>query len=105
MGSDQKQSHGKVVEEKLIVAYKSELYDITEFIYKHPGGVNTLFNKNQKDIEKSFRDADHSKAAEYLLQEYKLKSENKFDERLEVKKFCFINLAQINKCSFHTAFS
>lgn len=85
MSSDQKQRHGKVVEEKLIVAYKSELYDLTEFFYKHPGGINTLYNKNQKDIEKSFRDAEHSKAAEYLLQEYKLNPDNKFDESLEVK--------------------
>lgn len=86
MSSDQKQSQSKVVQEKLIVAYKSELYDLTEFIYKHPGGVNTLFNKNQKDIEKSFHDAEHSKAAEYLLHEYKIKAKNNLDERLEVNK-------------------
>lgn len=87
MSGDRRQHHGngKLVEEKLIVAYKSDLYDLTEFIYKHPGGVNTLFNKNQKNIEKNFKDAEHSKAAEYLLQEYKIKSDINFDERLEVK--------------------
>lgn len=82
-----RKQHKKVVEEKLIVAYKSELYDLTEFIFKHPGGVNSIFNKNQKDIEKSFHETDHSKAAEYLLNEYKIvKSKNNSDNDLEVSK-------------------
>ncbi len=86
MKSETVQNHVKVIEEKLVVAYKDELYDLTEFIYKHPGGVNTLSGKNQRNIEKSFHNAEHqhSKAAEYLLQEYKIKAKEKLDERLEV---------------------
>ncbi|CAO1428597.1 unnamed protein product [Diamesa hyperborea] len=60
--------------EKFIVEYEKELYDITDFMHKHPGGVNTLSGSNNKNIDNKFRSAVHSKAAEYLMKEYRLNS-------------------------------
>ena len=70
----------------LIVKYEKEFYDLKSFIHKHPGGINILQDKNSKSIDMSFNAANHSLAAKYLLNEYKLRSldtENK--EGLEVK--------------------
>lgn len=82
--------NGKLVEEKFIVEYRNQLYDITEFMRKHPGGINTLHGYNRKDIEEKFRKVDHSAAAEYLLKDYKLKkhvdesNNDVFDDSMEV---------------------
>jgi len=78
-----------IVEEKFVVEYKNELYDITEFMHKHPGGINTLEGSNHKSIETKFENAQHSEAAKYLMKEYKLKktadsSDDLFDDSLEV---------------------
>lgn len=80
---------GKLVEEKFVVEYKKELYDITEFMHKHPGGINTLNGYNRKNIEDKFLSVEHSTAAEYLLKDYKLKHQsednnNNFDDSMEV---------------------
>lgn len=72
----------KLVEEKFIVEYESELYDITDFMRKHPGGVNTLNGNNRKNIEEKFEGVEHSIAAKYLLKEYKLK--NRLDKNNNV---------------------
>lgn len=84
--------NGRIVEEKFIVEFRKELYDITEFMRKHPGGVNTLNGYNRKNIESRFKSVDHSSAAEYLLKDYKLKrtngdlnNNNEFDESMEVR--------------------
>lgn len=61
----------------LLVKYKNNIYDITDFANKHPGGRNTLIGKNQKDIGFNLhRTPPHSDAALYLLNEYKLGSES-----------------------------
>lgn len=84
--------NGNLVQEKFIVEYKKNHYDITEFMSKHPGGVNTLTGFNRKNIEEKFRSVDHSSAAEYLLNEYKLKNfktelnNNEVDESMEVSR-------------------
>lgn len=54
------------------------------------GGVNSLVGYNRKDIEEKFKKVEHSSAAEYLLNEYKLRKHELekdsyiFDESLEV---------------------
>lgn len=76
--------------QKFIVNYKNEAHDISEFLAKHPGGARTLKGFNMKSIDEKFKNADHSKAAEYLLLDYRVKkietdfNNNKFDESLEV---------------------
>lgn len=85
--------NSNLIEEKFIVKYKDENYDITEFMLKHPGGVNTLIGYNRKTIDKIFESVEHSPAAEYLLNDYKLKKlsiePNSLDDSMEVshKKF------------------
>lgn len=92
MPSARKISNPKLVEEKLIVKYKSELFDITNFISKHPGGVNTLYGYNQKNIEEKFHSVEHSPAAKYLLNEYKINTQQletgneETDESMEVRE-------------------
>lgn len=85
--------NGRVTNEKFIVEYENDLYDVTEFILKHPGGVNTLIGFNHKNIDERFKSVDHSPAARYLLSDYKLKNRagefnNNVDESLEV---CLVN--------------
>lgn len=60
-------------ESPFIITYRNEVYDITRFIKKHPGGVNTLTGLNNRDIEGRLKLAPpHSGSAMYLLREYKL---------------------------------
>lgn len=59
-------------DEKLIVKYRDDNYDITEFARKHPGGANTLIGYNRKNIDKIFESVEHSPSAEYLLNDFKL---------------------------------
>ncbi|CRK89267.1 CLUMA_CG003026, isoform A [Clunio marinus] len=76
-------------EKKFIVEYKNQLYDITKFLSKHPGGVNTLIGYNRRNIEEKFLNVEHSPAAEYLLKDYRVKSDNQnfiSDESLEVSQ-------------------
>ena len=75
----------KTVEEKFIVEYQNDLYDISEFMSKHPGGINTLSVFNRKNIDDKFQSVDHSPAAKYLLKSYKIRtSNNDLDESMEV---------------------
>lgn len=114
--SEKTAQNGNLVEEKFIVEYRKELYDITEFMLKHPGGVNTLNGYNRKNIEDKFKSVDHSPAAEYLLKDYKLKRQsdelnnNVFDDSMEVsvgvikdqlKKFLLTlyELLQLSNCN------
>jgi cytochrome b involved in lipid metabolism len=79
-------TNGVMVEEKLIVNYKNSAYDLTEFIFKHPGGVNSLRGRNRKNIDASFHSVEHSKAAEYLMREYKIDTQSDLDESMEVMR-------------------
>lgn len=64
--------------EKFIVKYRQNFYDISEFIKKHPGGINTLKGLNNGDMTSRFMHAPpHSDAAMYLMNEYKLKGIDK----------------------------
>lgn len=63
------------MDEQLIVYYKNQAYDITDFRHKHPGGVNTLKSIQNTDISYRFDNAPpHSAAAKYLMHEYRLQS-------------------------------
>lgn len=59
--------------DKFLVQFKNNVYDISEFAHKHPGGRNTLQGLNGMDMGPRFLNAPpHSDAAMYLLQEYKV---------------------------------
>lgn len=58
---------------KMFVRYRSETYDLTEFMKKHPGGSNTLNGMLHADIDYKFDTGmPHSSAAKYLMREYKV---------------------------------
>lgn len=58
---------------KCIVKYRQQYYDLSNFIYKHPGGVNTLKGLNQTDMTARFLKAPpHSEEAMYLMREYRI---------------------------------
>jgi cytochrome P450 len=58
------------VNEKCIVIYKGEKYDVTSFLDIHPGGRNTLLFYQNKDITEAFETTNHSKFAMELLKKY-----------------------------------
>ncbi|XP_075169869.1 fatty acid 2-hydroxylase [Haematobia irritans] len=59
---------------KFIVKYRKNYYDITKFLRKHPGGVNTLRGLENSDMTARFmRAPPHSDAAMYLMKEYQIK--------------------------------
>ncbi|XP_076268497.1 fatty acid 2-hydroxylase [Rhynchophorus ferrugineus] len=50
---------------------KDDKYNIQSFLKYHPGGVNYLTPYEEKDVLDRMKNTDHSKAAYYLLEEYK----------------------------------
>lgn len=46
-------------------------YNIYEFLNNHPGGINYVQPYKEKEVTKRMKDSRHSKAAYYLLREYK----------------------------------
>ena len=75
-----------------IVKYRNETYDISKFVDKHPGGINTLKGLENADMTSRFlKGPPHSDAAMYLMKEYRLENvnnnnigETKLDESMEV---------------------
>ncbi|XP_058980888.1 uncharacterized protein LOC101893509 [Musca domestica] len=60
---------------KIIVKYRKNFYDITRFLHKHPGGINTLRGLENADMTARFmRAPPHSDAAMYLMKEYQIKT-------------------------------
>lgn len=58
---------------KLLVRYRNQLFDLTTFASKHPGGRNTLSGALESDIDYKFDEAvPHSDAAHYLINEYRV---------------------------------
>ena len=58
---------------KVIVTFKGDEYDITDFIRKHPGGKQVLLDNNGNDIEKLMLENEHSIHAYKTLEKYKIK--------------------------------
>ena len=61
----------KMIEnERCIIFVKKKVYDITDFINKHPGGSNSLLNKVGEDCAVDFNY--HSKNGKKLWDKYKI---------------------------------
>lgn len=71
---------------KFEVNYNENKYNIYEFLNNHPGGINYVKPYERKDITRRMEDHQHSKAAYYLLKEYKDggRDTDKGQENLEV---------------------
>ena len=89
-------------EAKLIVLYQGGIYDITEFINDHPGGVGVLEEWRDKDITGIFEDPafhKHSKFAHNMLKKYRIdditvEQSNNEAKEAEQHRQAFINLNQ-----------
>lgn len=60
------------IDNRIIVTYKNDKYDITDFIKRHPGGKDVLIKNNGKDIEQLMIVNEHSEHAYNLLRKYKI---------------------------------
>ncbi len=58
---------------KIIVWFRGEEYDISDFVRKHPGGKQILLENNGKDIEHLMLENEHSLNAYNILEKYKIK--------------------------------
>lgn len=64
--------------DKFIVKYRRNYYDITDFLHKHPGGLNTLKGLENSDMTTRFmRAPPHSDAAMYLMREYQMEKDQR----------------------------
>ncbi|XP_023172355.1 cytochrome b5 [Drosophila hydei] len=52
--------------------YKGNVYDVTTFVKKHPGGDDLILEVAGKDATKAFNKAGHSPDAVQQLREYKI---------------------------------
>lgn len=68
---------------QLIVEYNKSSYNISDFISKHPGGVNTLRNLKNQAIDEKLLKYQHSESALNLLNQYKIGADK--TNELEVK--------------------
>ena len=57
----------------VVIKFKDNKYDITDFIKKHPGGKQVLFENNGNDVEKIMIENEHSTHAYEVLEKYKIK--------------------------------
>lgn len=57
---------------RVIVTFRDEKYDITDFVKKHPGGKQILLENNGKDVEQLMAENEHSERAYKLLEKYKI---------------------------------
>jgi cytochrome b involved in lipid metabolism len=84
----------KESEEKVIVKYENDIYDVTQFLKFHPGGSNTIKQMNGKSIDEKFKFYGHSHVAENLLKDHKIRNNNEDDESIEV-------VFEISQVCFH----
>ncbi|XP_017049956.1 dihydroceramide fatty acyl 2-hydroxylase FAH2 [Drosophila ficusphila] len=78
MNTDDMETQKKAeADNKYIVKYRQQYYDLSRFMHKHPGGINTLKGLNNGDMTGRFMKAPpHSDAAMYLMKEYKIDPED-----------------------------
>lgn len=62
----------KCTNERIIVYYKENKYDVTNFVKRHPGGKEVLIENNGKNIESLMNENEHSSHAFTVLEKYKI---------------------------------
>lgn len=56
----------------IIVEYEGNLYDISKFAKRHPGGKNILIEHNGKNVTNLMKETNHSDHAYKILNRYKI---------------------------------
>ena len=59
-------------EQKVIISYLNNQYDITNFIKFHPGGKEIIYKNIDANIEDIMKEYKHSTCAYKLLEKYKI---------------------------------
>jgi len=62
-----------VKKETVIVTFKGNSYDVTDFVMHHPGGKSVLIKNNGKDVEQLMAANQHSEHAYETLAKYLIK--------------------------------
>lgn len=75
-----KQSTEEEQDNKFVVSYQNQLYDIHEFLHYHPGGKKILSYFKNRSLDKALNEHPHSKAAFHLLEDFTLNNQEKYQE-------------------------
>lgn len=65
----------------LWIVINNHVYDVTEFIYKHPGGMEVILEFAGMDATGAFEGKGHSDDAKQLLQKYHIGKLHESDHR------------------------
>lgn len=66
-------STDKIADEKIIVWFEGNKYDLTRFAKRHPGGRDALLQYNGKDVAEILEETGHSHNAYKILEKCKCK--------------------------------
>ncbi|XP_018311240.1 fatty acid 2-hydroxylase [Mycetomoellerius zeteki] len=65
---------------EFLVKYRDRVYNIYDFLNNHPGGKNTLMHLKDQDLDKELAKNLHSKSAYYLLEEFAVQHQVRYNE-------------------------
>ncbi|XP_011064575.1 PREDICTED: fatty acid 2-hydroxylase 1 [Acromyrmex echinatior] len=65
---------------EFLVKYRDRVYNIHNFLNNHPGGKNTLMRLKDQDLGKELAKNLHSKSAYYLLEEFAVQHQVRYNE-------------------------
>lgn len=68
MGNSQPKFNQNDFKDRIIVFIKNDVYDITDFLDKHPGGKECFYKFNLKDVSETYEF--HSKIAKKIWKNY-----------------------------------
>ncbi|XP_011505918.1 PREDICTED: cytochrome b5-like isoform X2 [Ceratosolen solmsi marchali] len=58
--------------DKLWTIIHHNVYDLTDFLVKHPGGIELLLDQGGRDATEPFEDVGHSTDARKMMEPYKI---------------------------------
>lgn len=67
-------------ESEFLVTYRDRIYNINNFLNYHPGGKNTLIHFKDRVLDRELAKNPHSKAAHYLLEEFAVQHQERYNE-------------------------
>lgn len=82
--ANEMENNGDYVPQKrsteFLVKYRDRVYNIYNFLNHHPGGKNTLLRLKDQVLDKELAKNPHSKSAYYLLEEYAVQHQERYNE-------------------------